>query len=120
MSSPSTFVTQDESYPIKSWKENRDGSYKSVLSRATFRSGQKYFTMLSLHISNTFAKKGVAKKLIQTLRAIMISQEVDLVAGGFNGIAWRRRSRDNISTIDEVFMDSILPTPPGPTPLWGP
>ena len=69
--------------------------------------------MLSLHISNTFAKKGVAKKLIQTLRAIMLSQEVDLVAGGFNGIAWRRRSRNNISTIDEVFMDSILPTPPG-------
>ena len=28
MSSPSTFMTQDETYPIKSWKENRDGSYK--------------------------------------------------------------------------------------------
>ena len=24
------------------------------------------------------------------------------------------------STIDEAFMDSILPTPPGSTPLWGP
>ena len=61
-----------------------------------------------------------AKKLIPTLRAIMISQEVDLVAGDFNGIAWRFRSRNNISTIDEAFMDRILPTPPGPTPLCGP
>ena len=44
----------------------------------------------------------------------------DLVAGDFNGTAWRCRSRDNISTIDEVFSDCALPTPPGPTPLWGP
>ena len=36
--------------------------------------------------------KGIAKKLIQTLRAIMISREVDLVAGDFNGTAWRSRS----------------------------
>ena len=28
MSSPSTFMTQDEGYPIKSWKENRDGPCK--------------------------------------------------------------------------------------------
>ena len=28
--------------------------------------------------------------------------------------------QDNLKTVDEVFLDSILPTPPGPTPLWGP
>ena len=50
----------------------------------------------------------------------MISQDIDLVAGDFNGAVWRCRSRDNISTIDEVFSDCALPTPPGPTPLWGP
>ena len=71
---------------------------QGVLSRASFRraavSGQKYFTVLSLHISNIYAKKkGIAKKLILTLRAIMISQEVDLVAGDFNGTAWRYRQR---------------------------
>ena len=54
---------------------------QGVLSRASFRrspvSGQKFFTVLSLHISNIYAKKkGIAKKLIQTLRAIMISEEV--------------------------------------------
>ena len=50
----------------------------------------------------------------------MISQNIDLVAGDFNGAAWRCRSRDNISSIDEAFADSALPTPPGPTPLWEP
>ena len=50
----------------------------------------------------------------------MISQEVDLVAGEFNGTAWRCRSRDNLSTIDEAFADCALSTPLGPTPLWGP
>ena len=97
--------------------ENRDGFYK-VFFHAIFRraavSGQKFFTVLFLHISNIHAKKkGIAKKLIQTLCANMISQEVDLVAGDFNGTAWRYRGKDNLSTIDEAFMDSILPTPPG-------
>ena len=50
----------------------------------------------------------------------MISQDIDLVAGDFNGAAWRCRSRGNLSTIDEAFADCALPTPPGPTPLWGP
>ena len=86
---------------------------ESVLSRASFRraeaSGQKYFTMLFLHISNTYAKKkGIVKKLILTLRAIVI----------FNGTASQCRSFDNLNTIDEAFADCALPTPPGPTPLW--
>ena len=96
---------------------------QGVLSRDSFRraalSGQKFFTVLSLHISNIYAKqKGIAKKLILTLRAIMISQQVDLVAGDFNGTPWRSRSRDNLSTIDEAFTDCALPLLPGPTPLW--
>ena len=93
---------------------------QGVLSRACFpraaASGQKVFTVLSLHINNVFAKKrGIAKKIIQTVRALTISQNIDLVAGDFNGAAWRCRSRDNISTVDEVFSDCALPTPPGPT-----
>ena len=50
----------------------------------------------------------------------MISQNIDLVAGDFNGAAWRCRSRDKIRTIDEVFADCALPTPLDTTPLWGP
>ena len=77
--------------------------------------------MLSLHISNIYAKKkGIAKKLILTIQVIMIGHQVDLVAGDFNGTAWRCSNRDNISTIDEAFPDCALPTPLGPTPLWWP
>ena len=98
---------------------------QGVVSRASFRraaaSGQTVFTVLSLHINNVFAKKrGIAKKLIQSIRALMISQNIDLVAGDFNGAAWRCRSRDNLRTIDEVFSDCALRTPPGLTPLWSP
>ena len=56
----------------------------------------------------------------RTIRAIMVGHHIDLVAGDSNGTAWRCSNRDNISTIDEPFADCALPTPPGPTPLWGP
>ena len=52
-----------------------------------------------------------------TVRALMISQNIDLVAGDFSGAAWRCRTRDNISTIDEVFSDSALPTPLVPSTI---
>ena len=60
---------------------------QGVVSRASFRraasSGQTAFTVLSFHINNVFAKKrGIAKKIIQTVRALMISQNVDLVQLG--------------------------------------
>ena len=76
----------------------------------------------SLYISATSTprRKALPRSSSSTLRAIMISQEVDLVAGDFNGTAWRHRGKDNLSIVDEASMDSILPTPPGPTPLWGP
>ena len=43
----------------------------------------------------------------------MIGHQIDLVAGDFNGTAWRCSNRDNMSTIDEPFADCALPTPPG-------
>ena len=102
---------------------------QGVLSRASCRrspvSGQSERTevlysalSLSSHQQHLRQKKGIAKNLILTLLAIMNSQEVELVAGDFNGTAWRYRS--NLSTIDEACTDSTLPTPPGRTPLWGP
>ena len=77
---------------------------QGVLSRGSFRrpplSGQKTFTVMSLHISKIYTKKrSIAKKFILTIRAIMIDQQIDLVAGDFIGTAWRYRSRDNLSTI---------------------
>ena len=51
----------------------------------------------------------------------MLGQHIDLVAGDFNGTAWRWcNNRNYISTIEEAFADCALPTPPGPKPLLGP
>ena len=57
-----------------------------VLSRACFRraaaSGETVFTVLSLHINNVYAKKrGTAKIIIQAVRSLMISHDIDLVGG---------------------------------------
>ena len=98
---------------------------QGVLSRASFRrqllNDQKTFTVLSLHINNVHAKKRcVGKKLILSIRAVMLNENVDLVAGDFNGAAWRRDNSNNIGIIEEGFADCALPMPPGPTQLWGP
>ena len=89
-----------------------------ISSSTTQRQGDLYGVVV-LHLSHFYSKKrGIAKKLI--IRAIMICQQIDVVAGDFNGSAWRCSNRNNISTIDEAFADCALPAPPGPTPLWGP
>ena len=124
MSSPSTSTTPG-GLPDHFVEREHGWVLQGVVSRASFRraasSGQTAFTVLSLHINNVFAKKrGIAKKIIQAVRALVISQNIDLVAGDFNGAASHCRSRDSISTIDDVFSDCALPTPPGPTPLWRP
>ena len=73
---------------------------------------------MSLHFNN---KRGVGKKLLFPTRAVMLEEHVDVVAGGFNGAAWRRdTSANSISNMEEAFADCALPMPPGPTPLWGP
>ena len=44
-----------------------------------------------------------------------------LVAGDFNGAAWRRsngNSRQPTCIIEEAFADTVFPLPPGPTPWW--
>ena len=95
-SNRSTFTTRGEVCRIILLKENRDVFLQGVLSRASCR------------LSNNYVKKkGIAKENIQTIRAIVISRNIDLRAGVFNGTAWRCHSRDNISTIDEVFSECL-------------
>ena len=69
---------------------------------------------------STPKKRCIAKKLILTIRAVMLGEDVDLVADDFNGTAWRCSNGNNISTIEEAFADCALPTPLGPTPLRRP
>ena len=59
---------------------------------------------MSLHISNIYTKKrGIRKTLILAIRAVMLDENVDLVAGDFNGAAWRCGNSNNISIIEEAF-----------------
>ena len=95
---------------------------QGVVSRAAFRrqtrSGQKSFTVMSLHINNNFAKKrAIGNKLLLTIRAIMQEEHVDLVAGDFNGAAWRQSNGNNPQTTsisDEAFANTDFPMPPRP------
>ena len=54
-----------ETCPLKSLKVNRDGSYKVFSSRAIS------YSAVSSHQQHLHQKRGIAKKLILTLRAIM-------------------------------------------------
>ena len=64
------------------------GAFTCLISSTSTQRSQN-FSVMSLRISNIYAKKtGFAKKLILTIRAIMIGQHIDLVAGDFNGTAW--------------------------------
>ena len=96
--------------PDKVMEGDQGWVLQGVLSRASFHrrplSGQKTFTVLSLHINNIYVKnRRIAKKLILTIRAVMLGEHVDQVAGDFNGTAWRCSNRNNISTIEEAFAD---------------
>ena len=97
---------------------------QGVLSRASFRrqplSSPKSFKVMSLYINNNFAKKkSIRQKLILTFRVVMLEENMDAVAGEFNGASWRRDdSANSISNIEEAVADCALPMPPGLPPLW--
>ena len=92
-------------------------SFTCLFSSCCSQWSEVLYCIIAAHQQYSCQEKGIAKKIILTLRAI-ISQCVDLVAGDFNGTAWRCRSRHNLSTTDKAFADCALPTPPGSTPLW--
>ena len=77
--------------------------------------------MMSLHINNTDAKNAESRIICHLQnRTVMHQQQVDMVAGDFNGPAWRRQSGSDsrlISSIEEAFVSTNLPLP---TPLWCP
>ena len=95
-------------------------TFSCLISSSTTQRPRDFYGVVSTYKQYLRPKRCTAEKLILTIRAIMIGQQIDVVAGDFNGTAWRCSDRNNISTIDETFEDCALPTPPGPTPLWGP
>ena len=80
--------------------------------------------MMSLHCQNPVAKKrSVALNILLAVRTVMLQEEVDMVAGDFNGATWRRRSgpdHQSDSTLEGALKNRKLQVPPSPTPLWEP
>ena len=108
-------------------KEGESGCVlQGVISRASFRrqprGGKSFFTVMSWHININYAKeRGIGKKLLLTIRAVMPEEHVDLVAGDFNGAAWRRQcGNGRLSIIEEAFADTDLPMPQGQYQVNGP
>ena len=92
-SNPFTFMTPGETCLIKWWKETKGGFCKGCSNVPHFvdyhSAARRLSQFCSLHISNIYAhKRCIANKLILTIRAIMIGQQIDVVAD-FNGTAWR-------------------------------
>ena len=66
---------------------------QGVISTASFRRqprcGKSSFTVMSLHINDNYGKKrGIGKKLLLSIRAVMLDEQKDLVAGDFKEAAW--------------------------------
>ena len=61
---------------------------QAVISRASFQrlppNSKSFFTMMSLHINHFVKKRGIGKKLLLTVRTVMLQEHVDMVAGDFN------------------------------------
>ena len=79
----------------------------TCLFSSTTSQRSRTFTVMSLHMSNVNAKKrGIGKKLLLTIRAVMLEEHVDSVAGDFNGAAWRRATAAPV-----VSVSSKKPSP---------
>ena len=96
------------------------GDFTCLFSSTSSQRPENIYSSVRTYYQYLRQRRGIAKKILLTIRAIMIGEHVDLVAAGFNGTAWRCSNRNNIRTIEESFADCALPTLPGPTLLWGP
>ena len=95
---------------------------QGVPSRASFRhpplSGQKTYGVVSTYKQYLRQKKAYCKN-IHPLNPSHHYWSTDwLVAGDFNGTAWRCSNRDNVSTINKAFADCVA-TAAGPSTIVG-
>ena len=89
-----------------------------LFSATTSKGPKNTHSDVSLHINNNYAeKRGIRWKLLLPIRAVMLDENVNLVAGDFNGAAWRRTTcASALRIIEQAFADCDWPLPS----LWGP
>ena len=63
------------------------GAFTCLISSTTTQRPGNLYSVVSTCKPRQRKKRGIAKKLILTIRAIMIGQQIDVVAGDFNGTA---------------------------------
>ena len=59
----------------------------------------------STRTTNSVKKRGIGKNSLLAIRTVMLQEQVDMVAGDFNGAAWRRKRGEEHrrdSTIEEA------------------
>ena len=97
--------------------------FEGVLSRVRFRriprNGKSPFTVMSLHCQNAVGKKrSIASNIPLVVRFVMLHvEDVDMVAGDFNGASWRYTSgpyQQFDGALEEAFKNARLLVPPGP------
>ena len=104
-------------------KEGESGwVLQGVVSKACFRrqprSGQKIFTVMSVHINNNYAKKrGIGKKLLLTIRAVMLEEHWLLETSTELLGADQMVTAVNPPVLSKKPLPTDFPVPPGPTPL---
>ena len=91
---------------------------QAVISRASFqrlpRNGKSFFTMMSSHINNQFAKKrGIGKKLLLTVRTVMLEEHTVPP-----GAAHAAVTDDSPALLKKLSLVRTYWCQPGPTPLW--
>ena len=104
-------------------------AFEAILSKGSYsahsqKRQNRNFTMMSLHCESTFAKKrSMDLNIFLAVRTVTCQENVDLAAGDFNGASWRRKpgpQRQLDGTIEDMFQNAKLPSPPSPSPLWEP
>ena len=106
MSNPSTLTISGASCQTRWLKEPHAVSYKACCHVPLFVDNfpaAKNHSQLCRNNSNA-KKRGIGKKLVLTIRAVVLDEKVDLVAGDFNGAAWRRDNSNGISIIEEACL----------------
>ena len=87
--------------------------FKSILSSAATRWQIVLHSDVLAHQQQE-CKRGIGKKLLLAFRAVVLDKRTDVVAGDFDGAAWRRQTNNgNLSFNEEAFAASDSPMPPG-------
>ena len=66
-------------------------------------------------------KRSIALGVLLAVRPAVVQEDVEMVAGDFNGASWRRKSRPDEqfdSILEETPKNARLSVPPGTSVLW--